>query len=52
MAHPDWWIASAEIINETPLTKLANHPVIGVTPQILVTDIVHELIDHLGYKKK
>lgn len=50
--HPEWWMASIQIINDTPLTKLANRPVIAVTPQILVTELVCELTDYLSHKKK
>lgn len=52
MVHPEWWLASAEIINEVSLSKLANKPVISVTPQILITNVVWELVDYLNEKKK
>lgn len=52
IVHPEWWLASTQIINEIPLTELANQPVIAVTPQILVTDIVCELLDYLSHKEK
>jgi len=50
MAHPEWWLASREIIEEVTVTKIGSAPVMWVTPQILVTDIVCELIDNLSQK--
>lgn len=50
--HPEWWLASAEIISDVPVTKLASQPVIAVTPQILITEIARELLDYLSHKEK
>ncbi len=50
--HPDWWFGSLKIINDVPLTTVAAQLAIAVTPQILVTNIVCELLDYLSHNEE
>ena len=48
--QPHWWFDSIGIIEGVSLNELASQPAIAVTPQIVVTEIVCQLLDYLDAK--
>jgi len=49
--HKNWWLNSANIMG-IPFDILKEKPVIGVTPEILITSSVCDLLDFLTYKNE
>jgi len=47
--HKNWWISSAKIL-DIPVKMIQNQPVMGVTPQTLITSYVSELLSFLSSK--
>ncbi len=48
--HTNWWIESAKILG-VPMSRVRISPVMGVSPQILITPYVCQLLDELNRRK-
>jgi hypothetical protein len=49
--NPGWWLDSMKIIEEVSLHELSAQLAMAVTPQILVTEVVCQLVDYLNHKE-